>query len=119
MNVSKKRVIMKSFIESQFGYCPLIWMFHSRGLNNKIMCIHERFLRIMYNDNSSSYEELLTKGRSVTKQHRNIRVLEIEIYKFTQRISPPLLNEVFVPRQCNYDLRGYKFLYRRRVKSVR
>ena len=35
MNVSKKRVIMKSFIKSQFRYCPLIWMFHSRGLNNK------------------------------------------------------------------------------------
>ena len=36
MNVSKKRIIMKSFIELQFGYCPVIWMFHSRGLNNKI-----------------------------------------------------------------------------------
>ena len=30
MNVSKKRIIMKSFIESQFAYCPLIWMFRSR-----------------------------------------------------------------------------------------
>ena len=50
MNVSKKRIIMKSFIESQFGYCPLIWMFHSRGLNNKINRIHERALRITYND---------------------------------------------------------------------
>ena len=48
MNVSKKRIIMKSFIESQFGYCPLIWMFHSRGLNNKINRIHERVLRITY-----------------------------------------------------------------------
>ena len=54
MNVSKKRVIMKSFIESQFGYCPLIWMFHSRGLNNKINRIHERVLRITYNEKSSS-----------------------------------------------------------------
>ena len=65
MNVSKKRIIMKSFIESQFGYCPLIWMFHSRGLNNKINRIHERALRIAYNDTSSSYGELLTKDRSV------------------------------------------------------
>ena len=32
INVSKKRIIMKSFIESQFEYCPLRWMFHSRGL---------------------------------------------------------------------------------------
>ena len=29
MNVDKKRMIMKAFIESQFGYCPLVWMFHS------------------------------------------------------------------------------------------
>ena len=25
----KRRLIMKAFITSQFGYCPLIWMFHS------------------------------------------------------------------------------------------
>ena len=54
MNVTKKRSIMKSFIESQFGYCPLIWTFRSRGLSNKINRIHERALRIRYNDKSSS-----------------------------------------------------------------
>ena len=36
-----------------------------------------------------------------------------------QEIFPPLLNEVFVPRQSNYELRGNSFLERRRVKSVR
>ena len=36
-----------------------------------------------------------------------------------QGISPPLLNEVFVSRQCNYELRGNNFLERRRAKSVR
>ena len=45
---------MKSFIESQFGFCPLLWMFHSRGVNNKISRIHDRALRITYNDKSSS-----------------------------------------------------------------
>ena len=73
-------MIMKSFTESQFGYCPLIWMFHSRGLKNKINRIHERALRITYNDKSSLYGELLTKDRSVTIHHRNIRALAIEIY---------------------------------------
>ena len=46
MNVSKKRIIMKSFIESEFGYCPLIWMLNSRELNNKINRIHERAIEI-------------------------------------------------------------------------
>ena len=45
--------------------------------------------------------------------------MAIKIYKVMQEISPPLLNEAFVPRQCNYDLRGNNFLERRRVKSVR
>ena len=119
MNVNKKQIVMKSFIESQFGYCPLIWMFHSRGLNNKINRIHEKALRITYDDKSSLYGELLTKDRSVTIHHRNMRALAIEIYKVMQEISPPLLTEVFVPRQCNYELRGNNFLERRRVKSVR
>ena len=25
----KRQVLLKSFIESQFSYCPLIWMFHN------------------------------------------------------------------------------------------
>ena len=45
--------------------------------------------------------------------------MAIEIYKVIQGISPSVLNEVFEPRQCNYDLRGNNFLERRRVKSMR
>ena len=40
MNIQKRRTIIKSFVTSQFSYCPLIWMFHSRRLNNKINSIH-------------------------------------------------------------------------------
>ena len=46
MNVSKKRIIIKSSIESQLGYCPVIRMFHNRRLINKVNRIHER----AYND---------------------------------------------------------------------
>ena len=71
---------MKAFVESQFGYCPLIWMFHSRGLNNKINRIHERALRITYKDKSSTFQELLEKGNSVSIHHGNVQKLAIEIY---------------------------------------
>ena len=84
-------------------------MFHSRGLTNKINRIHERALRKTYNDKSLSYGELLTRDRSLIIHHRKIRVLAIEIYKVMQGISPPILNEAFVPCQCNYELRGNNF----------
>ena len=64
-------------------------MFHSRGLNNKIDCIHERASRITYKDKLSSYGELLIKGNSVTIHHRNIRALAIETYKVILGICPP------------------------------
>ena len=66
MNMQKRRIIMKSFVTSQFGYCPLIWMFHSRRLNNKINSIHERALRITYQDHISTFQELLNKDNSVS-----------------------------------------------------
>ena len=42
MSIQKRRTITKSFVTSQFNYFPLIWMFHSRRLNNKINSIDER-----------------------------------------------------------------------------
>ena len=46
MDTIKRGVLMKAFITSQLSYCPLVWMFHSRILNNKISKIHERALRL-------------------------------------------------------------------------
>ena len=106
MNVEKRRIIMKAFRESQYGYCPLVWMFHSRGINNKINRVHERALRINYNKKSSSFQGLLDRDSSVTIHHRNIRTLAIKTFKVLHRLSPPLLNEVFVERNCNYNYEG-------------
>ena len=77
MTLNKRRIFMESFIISQFNYCPLIWMIHSRGLNNKINRIHERALRIVYDDNRSSFEDLLNKDKSVTIHQRNLQQLAI------------------------------------------
>ena len=41
MDLDKRRIIMRAFIISQFNYCPLVWMCHSRRLNNKINHLHE------------------------------------------------------------------------------
>ena len=119
ISVDKNRMIMKAFIESQFGYCPLVWMFHSRSLNNKINRIHERALRITYNDKSSSFQNLLEKDNSATIHHRNIKILATETYKFLQGLSPPLKGEIFVERNNNYSLRGNNILTRRREILVR
>ena len=74
MNIQKQGTTMKSFVTSQFSYCLLIWMFQTRRPNNKINSIHERALRIKYQDNTSVFQELLNKDNSVSIHHRNLQV---------------------------------------------
>ena len=75
LTIEKRRLLMKVFIESQFSYCPLIWMInnHNRNLNNKINKINERSLRIVYSDDTSSFDKLLRKDHSVSIHHINIK----------------------------------------------
>ena len=73
---------MKAFITSQFSYCPLVWMFHSRNLNNRVNKIHERALRLVYKNETFLYfDDLLKRDRSVTIHQKNLQILATEIYK--------------------------------------
>ena len=118
MDIHKKKLLMKSFITSQFGYCPLIWMFHSRTLNNKINAIHERALRITFKDSTSNFEELLSKDNSVSIHHRNLQVLAIEMFKIKNKMAPELLNEIFQEKTASYNLRRNSNFFIRKVHSV-
>ena len=100
MTLHQKRIIMKAFINSQFGYCPLVWMFCSRKLNNRINRIHERALRTVYSDQSSSFDELLQKDGSVTIHVRNLQNLAVEIYKVVNDLAPEIMKEVFPIKKC-------------------
>ena len=105
MNMQKRIIIMKSFVTSEFGYSPLICMFHSRRLNNKINSIHERALRITYQDHLSTSQELLNKDNSVSINHRNFHVLATEMFKIHRGLSPDILREIFVTKISLYNLR--------------
>ena len=93
MLLEKRRTLtlMKVFNESQFDYCPLIWMLHSRTLNIKISCINKRALRTVYSDYNSSFNELLDKDGSFTFHQRNVQSLVIQIYKYLHDLSPAIL----------------------------
>ena len=95
---------MKVFIEFQFAHCPLVWMFCSRSSNSHINHLHERALRIVYNDHSSSFEDILVKDNSVSIHHRNIRLLAIELYKAKNNLSSQL--ELYQRREVNYNIRS-------------
>ena len=106
MSVEKKKILINSFFNAQFNYCPLVWMLHSRRNNNIIRNLHERCLRLVYNDKNSSYEELLTKDGSVSIHHGNIQALATEFYKIKNGLSSVLFTETFANEtEFHYNLR--------------
>ena len=106
VELGKIRMLMNLFFNSQFNYCPVIWMCHSLALNNKMNRLHERCLGIIYNDETSPFKELLEKDNSVSIHYRNIQALEIEMYKVANSMSPDIMNEMFQLREkSHYNLR--------------
>ena len=118
MNIGKRRLLMNSFFTSQFNYCPLVWMCHHRSVNNKINRLHERCLRIVYSDSMSSFEDLLYKDSSVSVHVKNIKTLAIEMFKVSNKLTIPLMNEIFVKRNNAYNLRKPSEFVRPKVHSV-
>ena len=95
MTLPKRRLLMSSYITSQFNYCPLVWMIHNKKLNQKINKVHKKAFRIVYGDHKTNFSELLNIGKSVSIQQRNLQHLLIEIYKVKKGISPTIMNEIF------------------------
>ena len=89
MSFEKRKILLKAFVESQFGYCPLTWILHGRRANSKISHILERALRIVYKNNVLSFEELLELDKSFKIHHRNIQSLEL--FKRTNNLSVTII----------------------------
>ena len=113
--MGKKKVLMNAFINSQFSYCPLIWTFCSRELNDKMNRIHKRGLRLVYLDYTSSFEDLLKKDNSVTVHQRNIQLLAIEMFKVVRGLATKIMMDLFL---FNLNTKNDKRFIRPSVNSV-
>ena len=119
MNLAQRRLIMNAFIFSQFGYCPLVWMFHSRKLNNRINNIHERALRIVYRDYESTFQQLLKQNKSVSIHQRNLQILATEIFKTKNGLNSVIMEDVFKFKNLAYNFRNAETLNRSNLNSVK
>ena len=96
-----KRILFKAFIESQFKYVSLVWMFYGRHINDNINKPYERALRIVHNDTITSFEELLVKDKIFKINHQNVESLVIETYGAVNNLPRENLSKFSVR---NYNL---------------
>ena len=118
LNQDKLKLLMRTFIQSQFNYCPLVWMFHNRTLNNKINRLHERALRLVYKNDKLCFKELLQLDNSVTVHQRNLQRLAIEMYKVKNKTAPLPFQEIFEDQKYSREIRGGRSWEVPKVRTV-
>ena len=115
---SRMVIDKKSFIISNFDYCPVVWLLTSKSFLSKLENIQKRALRFVLNDYELDYNDLLTKANVPGIKIMTLRQLAIEVYKSVTKINPEYLNELFLPKQCTYNLRNVSVLERPKVNTT-
>ena len=72
LSFNKRKKLFKAFEESQFKYCPIVWIFYNRRTNNKINRLHEIVLRNVSDDDVSTFDQLPAMDKSFCLHDQNI-----------------------------------------------
>ena len=87
-------------------------------MHAQIISIHERALRIVHKDSTSSFEQLLQLSGSIKIHQRNLQLLSIEIYKALNKLSSPLMSDLFQVKDMKYNLRKANILVSNNNKTT-
>ena len=83
----------------------------SRYLNNVLNSIHQRTLRLIYNDYKLPFGRILFEhNKQKSMLQKIIESLAIEIYKFREDLTPPIMSDLFVTRENKYNLGNFQTL---------
>ena len=105
LSTDQKLTLLNSYVMSQFNYCPTVWMFYGKVVNERVNRIHKRALRAVYNDFTSNYEQLLSKGNHQMIHQQNLKALSVKVFKSINDYSPRFIKDMFVVKVPNYNYR--------------
>ena len=113
LDYKSRMTIYKSFVTSNFNYCPIVWMFTiPRNRLTESKKNQKRALRFVLNDYQSNYHDLLNKSEATGIKITTLRLSAIEVYKCANDLNPEYLNEIFTMKNCPYDFRDNSILER-------
>ena len=104
LKFEQRKLLLNAFITSQVSYAPVVWVFHLQKSNNYINHIHERALRIVYQNHNSVFDELLTKDGFFKIHDYNLQKLLIEMFNAKMKHARIIMNKVFDITECPYIL---------------
>ena len=117
LSVDRAKLLANAFIDSQFNYAPLIWMSAGKILINKICKIHNKTLKVVYDDFNKSYDELLVLNNDLSIHQTHLRYLAIKVFKSIMHLNPQIMWSYFEKKSMPYNLRDGSKLVLPKTKS--
>ena len=105
LNEKSRFLIFRSFIQSNFNYCPLVWHFCSKTNTEKLEKLQYRALRIVFSDFTSSYASLLEKAELSTLHLNRLRCIAAETYKCINNLTPEYIRDLVQLKTSSYAFR--------------
>lgn len=99
-----KKIIYNSYINSNLGYCSVIWAFANATNMGKLENTNKRALRFVTNSNLS-YEEICAQGRELKIKNRCMKSVAITMYKIKNGMAPQYITELFTAQGSHYEMR--------------
>ena len=110
LRTEKARLLATAFINSQFYYAPLIWMFAGKTLISKVQKIDFRTLQVVYNTYEKFHNELLNLIRDISIHQKYLHFLATEVHKSVNNLNPQFIWNSFNFSTLPYELRKGKKL---------
>ena len=118
LNYDTKMKIYDSFIMSNFIYCSAAYNNFNITNDRKIEKINKRALRLVCNDYTCTYNELLKMtGKYMLYVYRKFHVIE-HVYKTLNRLALPIEPNFFERLTTNYNLRDDYKLKQPRFNTI-
>jgi hypothetical protein len=119
LDFKSRMVIYKTFVLSNFNYCPLVWHFCGKSNSNKLERLQERGLRFVFDDETTTYQSLLDKAKLPTLAIARLRQLAIEVFKAMNHLTPSYISELFSTPSSTTNTRGEHKLCIPRTRTVK
>ena len=118
LDVKTKTMMYNAFVMSNFTYCINVWHFGQQSNAYKLEKLQKRALRVILNDFSSSYPQLLKAAGRSSVYVVGLRIVLTEFYKYLHGISPAFLDEMIIRNNHAYNTRNSQCVLQPKVNTV-
>ena len=100
-----KMIIYNSYINSNFNYCSVIWMFSNKMQAEKLEKTNKRAIRFVTDKGHMEYENILSQERLLSINKQCKKAIAVLMYKIKKGLAPSYLRDLMTVQDIKYDMR--------------